>query len=281
MINDYYLVFRNNLGIVDAVNKKETGQSLPLPLDEDDPLTIELRSLEEIHGQLDLSDRPPEPQPEVIGYRLNKLLSFDRNIPMNRFPGDINYNTELTIGLVTQTIDYIGLRVAQVFRQTIDPETKEPIAPVDIVFEEYEYNWDETLKRPNSRVKKIYFYLENGERSLEYKILPKEFYSSSDKNDIVYYRRQTIVNWFIARAGEIGLGTLVNDFFALYKDATDKYILYGDRALLDIIENAEEQWLEAQTGTVHGTVRQSILFFFNKALEATPSVEITAYLESL
>jgi hypothetical protein len=64
MINNYYLVFRNSEGVVDAINKQETGESLPLPLEgnEDHPLIVELRSLEAQHGELDVSDRPVEPE---------------------------------------------------------------------------------------------------------------------------------------------------------------------------------------------------------------------------
>jgi hypothetical protein len=59
-----YEVFRNSLGVVDAVNKVEgIAASLPLPLKEyeDDPLVVELRAWEIENGALDLSDRPVDP----------------------------------------------------------------------------------------------------------------------------------------------------------------------------------------------------------------------------
>lgn len=62
-IEDFYLVFRTNLGVVDAVNKKQTGQSFPMPLEqhENHPLVIELRAKEALYGKLDLSDRASSP----------------------------------------------------------------------------------------------------------------------------------------------------------------------------------------------------------------------------
>lgn len=61
-INDFYIAFRN-LGVVDAINKISSGQSLPLPLadNEDHPWVIELREIEAQYGKLDLSTRPVEP----------------------------------------------------------------------------------------------------------------------------------------------------------------------------------------------------------------------------
>jgi hypothetical protein len=58
-----FRIFRNSIGVVDAVNNAR-GESLPLPLSdyEDDPLVIELREWEQENGKLDLSDRLVEPQ---------------------------------------------------------------------------------------------------------------------------------------------------------------------------------------------------------------------------
>jgi hypothetical protein len=59
-----YQVFRNSLGVVDAINKVGGGgESLPLPLNEyeDVPLVMELRAWEAENGVLDLSTRPVDP----------------------------------------------------------------------------------------------------------------------------------------------------------------------------------------------------------------------------
>lgn len=61
-----YQVFRNNLGQVDAINNKD-GVSLPYDpitktFDENSYLVMDLRDWEQLHGALDLSDRPIEPQ---------------------------------------------------------------------------------------------------------------------------------------------------------------------------------------------------------------------------
>lgn len=61
-----YKIFYNDLGVVDAVNSLD-GATLPYDttdktFDESDPLTIALRSWEQVNGKLDLSDRPVEPQ---------------------------------------------------------------------------------------------------------------------------------------------------------------------------------------------------------------------------
>lgn len=57
---DMYRIFRNDLGIVDAISSP-TGASLPYnpttkTFDEEHPLTIALREWETVNGELDLSD---------------------------------------------------------------------------------------------------------------------------------------------------------------------------------------------------------------------------------
>lgn len=275
-------------GLLVQINVDIDDISYPLPFDfktktfeENDPLVIELRQWEKENGQLDLSDRIPDPLPQSVEYRLNKLLPSDRFVECDRFPGDINYSTDLIIGLTTKTIDYFGLRVAQLLYQSLDTDSFEPLdTPIPIVCEQYEYVWDEALKVPTSRVKKIRFYLEDNTLSQEFKILPKEFYSASDRTDITSKRRQTIMFWLIARATELGLGQPVKDYFAKYKDLTDRYCLYGDTTILQNVTDSTESWLEINTPTPMGTVRQAILLCFKKALEATPKAEINAFLQS-
>jgi hypothetical protein len=213
-----------------------------------------------------------------ITYRINQLLPKDRTLDGDRFPEDINYNTNLVIGLTTKTIDYFGLRVAQVFYQSIDPETKESIPAIPIVFERYRYNWDNQTKLPTGRVKEIYFYLENGEMSEQFKLLPKEFYNVSDRADITTRRRQTILAWLIARATELGLGAQVKDYFASYKDKTDKYVLYGDTEILNTVQASTQFWLDLDTTTPMGTVRNAITMCFTKALEPTANAEVDTFL---
>jgi hypothetical protein len=67
-IANLYLVFRNNLGVVDAINKKQTGELLPLPLEdnENNPLVVELRAYEADFGKLDTSDREPDPVVPIL-----------------------------------------------------------------------------------------------------------------------------------------------------------------------------------------------------------------------
>ncbi len=264
----------------------QNGASLPFnpetqKFDEGHSLTIALRSWEAENGELDLSDRTVLPEPEIIGYRINKLLPSDRHIESDRFPTDINYNTDLVIGLTTKTIDYFGLRVAQVFYQSVDMETKELIPAIPIVFERYKYSWDEQNKLPLGRVKEIYFYKEDNTLSEEFKLLPKEFYNISDRADITTRRRQTILAWLIARATELGLGAQVKDYFASYKDKTDKYILYGDTQILDTVQASTQPWLDLDTTTPMGTVREAIALCFNKALEPTGNDEVTQFLTEI
>lgn len=281
-----YTIYRNNLGQVDAINIQSTGESLtfdPLTktLDETDPLTIALRSWEQENGKLDLSDRAEaEPEPEIIGYKLNKLLSSDRNINCDRFPTDINYNTDPVIGLTTKTIDYFGLRVAQIFYQSVDPDTRELILAIPVVFERYKYTWDEKTKLPLGRVKEIYFYKDDDALSEEFKLLPKEFYNVSDRADITTRRRQTILAWLIARATELGLGAQVKDYFAIYKDQTDKYVLYGDPQILATVQSSPQPWLDLDTTTSLGTVRNAIAVCFTKALEPTGNNEVDKFLDN-
>jgi hypothetical protein len=108
LIEDFYQVFWDSNGKRIAINDLVTGKSLPMPLEnhEDHPWVIELRNKEAEYGELNLSDREPEPIPEIIGYTINKLLPSDRNIQSDRFPQDINYNTDLVIGLTTKTISF-------------------------------------------------------------------------------------------------------------------------------------------------------------------------------
>jgi hypothetical protein len=213
-----------------------------------------------------------------ITYRINKLLPSDRNISSDRFPEDINFNTELTIGLTTKTIDYFGLRVAQVFYQSIDPQTRELIPAIPVVFERYKYTWDEKNKLPLGRVKEIFFYKEDNTLSTEFKLLPKEFYNISDRADIATRRRQTILGWLIARATELGLGTKVKDYFAVYKEQTDKYVLYGDCQILKTVKDSTETWLDLDTTTSLGTIRNAIAVCFTKALEPTSNAEVDMFL---
>ncbi|MGL4619884.1 MAG: hypothetical protein ACRCZS_12625, partial [Chroococcidiopsis sp.] len=179
-----YQLKHSNTGQLVAVYGLYDGIWMPLPFDatektfdEESELVIEMRQWEKDNEPLDLSDRPPDPIPVIIGYRINKLLPSDRLIESDRFPSDINYNTDLTIGLTTKTIDYFGLRVAQVFYQSIDPDTRELIPAIPVVFERYKYSWDEKNKLPLGRVKEIYFYKDDNTLSQEFKLLPKEFYN--------------------------------------------------------------------------------------------------------
>jgi hypothetical protein len=282
----YDLIY-DRLGRLDSIYTTTTDDliKIPLPfnsvnktLDEDDRLTIALRTWEKENGALDLSDRKPELVPEIIGYRINNLLPSDRNIQSDRFPEDINFNTELTIGLTTKTIDYFGLRVAQVFYQSVDFETKASIPSIPVVFERYKYTWDAKTKLPLGRVKEIYFYLDNGNLSEQFKLLPKEFYNVSDRADITTRRRQTILAWLIARATELGLGAKVKNYFAQYKDQTDKYVLYGDCEILKTVQTSTQTWLDLDTTTSLGTIRNAITACFTKALESTSNTEVDKFL---
>jgi hypothetical protein len=114
--------------------------------------------------------------------------------------------------------------------------------------------------------------------SQEFKLLPKEFYNVSDRADITTRRRQTILAWLIARATELGLGSKVKDYFAQYKDLTDKYVLYGDCQILKTVKNSAEPWLDLDTTTSLGTIRNAIAICFTKALEATPGHEVDRFL---
>ncbi|MEN9870515.1 MAG: hypothetical protein RLZZ171_1503 [Cyanobacteriota bacterium] len=281
----YFEAIRNNLGKVDQIIRRPDGASVLFysatkEFDETDPVTKSLRDWEVLNGALDLSDRLPTTEPEIIEYRVNRLTVRDRAFESDRFPEDINYNTDLVIGLTTKTIDYFGLRVAQVFYQSIYPDTHEPITPIPIVFERYKYNWDEQTKLPLGRVKEIYFYLENGELSEQFKLLPKEFYNVSDRADITTRRRQTILAWLIARATELGLGKQVKDYFAVYKEQTDKYVLYADCQILKTVKESAEPWLDLDTTTSLGTVRNAIAVCFTKALEPTGNDEVTQFLQN-
>jgi hypothetical protein len=279
-------LIRDQNGVLTQIIERPSGASVPYNvttkvMDETSPITVRFRAWEQENGQLDLSNIPVETVDEAATIRLNKLLRIDRLISLPRFPGDVNYNTGLSIGLSTETLDYFGLRVAQIFSQTIDAETYEPITPIPIVFERYKYVWESDTKLPLSRVKEIQFYLEDGSLTTEKKLLPKEFPNTSDRANITYQRRKTILNWLIARSKELGLGTALEGFFANYKDQCDRYILYENLELLDLIENATEPWLDIDSTTVMGTVRQACLLCFSKALEPTPNEEVDSYLASI
>ena len=209
------------------------------------------------------------------------MLPGDRVTDLDRFPEDINYNTGLTIGLSTQTIDYFGLRVAQVYYQSINPlDNAKLTEPIPIVFERYYYNWAENIAHPIGRTKRIYFYDDEGDLTTQYKLLPKEFYNVSDREDIVYRRRQTIVSWLIARSKELGLGDALEGFFASFKNECDRYIAYGDSSIINLVSTSNEPWMDAATNTEMGTVRGAISLCFNKALLATPNTEIDLFLNN-
>jgi hypothetical protein len=183
----------------------------------------------------------------------------------------------LIFGLTTKTIDYFGLRVAQIFYQSLDLNFQQ-IEPIPIVFERYKYQWDDKTNYPTGRVKEIRFYQSDGQLSQESKLLPKEFYNISDRADICNKRRESIVAWLIARSVELGLGDALKGFFANYKDECDRYILYGDKKILNLVGNSKETWLDIDTKTPMGTVRTTIIFCLGKALEATPEGEIEEFL---
>lgn len=278
-ITDFYKAYYDTNGDFFSLHNLD-GYQIPLD-DPDHELTIAFRAKEAELEPFDFSPIPATPSVNLPVIRLNNLVQTDRLLSLSRFPGDVNYNTGLSIGLSTETIDYFGLRVAQVFYQTIDTENYEPITPIPIVYERYRYNWDNNTKLPLSRIKEIQFYLEDGNLTTEKKLLPKEFPNTSDRANITYQRRKTILNWLIARSKELGLGTALEGFFANYKDQCDRYVLYSDVQLLSLIENATEPWLDIDSTTVMGTVRQACLLCFSKALEATTNEEVDSYLSSL
>jgi hypothetical protein len=278
IVRQEFKVLRDDLGKPSLLVRQLDGATTGFPLDEQEEIVIELRAWEAKNGELDLRDRTPDPVPEIIGYRINNLLPSDRNIESDRFPADVNYNTDLAIGLTTKTIDYFGLRIAQVFYQSVDPDTLELIPAIPVVFERYKYTWDEKTKLPLGRVKEIYFYRSDNTLSQEFKLLPKEFYNVSDRADITTRRRQTILAWLIARATELGLGKQVKDYFANYKDLTDKYILYGDCQILKTVKSSTEPWLDLDTTTSLGTIRNAIAVCFTKALEPTANTEVDQFL---
>lgn len=154
------------------------------------------------------------------------------------------------------------------------------IAPIPIVFERYLYNWDKDTKLPVSRIKKIQFYQEDGSLTEEKKLLPKEFYNTSDRSDIVTRRRQTIVSWLIARATELGMETQTKDYFSDFKEKTDKYVLYGDQAIIDTVRVSIEAFLDTPTGlsSPMDTMRSAIIICLSKALEPTPDQEVSIFL---
>lgn len=214
-------------------------------------------------------------------FRLNALVNNDLHLDFDRFPDDINYNTKLRIGLTSRTIDYFGLRVVKVLYQSIDPDTTAAIEPIPIVFERYKYSWDEDIILPKSRVKEIYFYQHDGVINQRCKVLPKEFYNINDRADITHRRRSAIVAFLIARATELGLKKEVEAYFSLYKNQTDKYILYGDRDIISIVDSALNLWFNTDTLTPLGTIKNAIVVSFTKALEPTSNEEVTQYLEQL
>jgi hypothetical protein len=136
---------------------------------------------------------------------------------------------------------------------------------------------------PVSRVKEIKFYQEDGTLTEEKKLLPKEFYSASDRSDILTRRRQTIISYLIARAIELNLESQIKDYFATYKDETDRYTLYGDDDIIGIVANSSEVFLNVSTGldAPMNTMRSSIIICLSKALEPTPDQEVSLYLETL
>jgi hypothetical protein len=276
-----FVISRNSLGQIDAINRISDGASINYNSETkefgDDEITQNFLAIAK-ENNIDLLDIKPEPEPEIITFRINHLLPSDRFYPLNRFPFDIDYNTGLIFGLTTKTIDYFGLRVAQVFYQSLDLDFQ-GIEPIPIVFERYKYQWDDKTKYPTGRVKEIYFYQSDGQLSQEFKILPKEFYNISDRADICNKRRESIVGWLIARSIELGLGDALKGFFANYKDECDKYILYGDNKILGLVANSKEGWLNIDTKTPFKTVRNTIIFCLGKALEATPSQEIDDFLK--
>jgi hypothetical protein len=277
-------IFRNSLGQFDAANRMSDGASVTFDPQTgtfgNDELTIEFLIWRD-ENRIDLSDIEPDPVFELKNYRINFLLSPDKNIPLFRYPGDINYNTDLIIGLSTKTIDYFGLRVANIYYQTLDAfDSLKPLDnPLPIVLERYYYKWDEKTELPVARVKEVHFYFEDSSLDKQKKILPKEFYNTSDKENIVYYRRKTIISWLIGRSKELGLGDALEGFFSKFKNECDRYILYGDNKILGLVGNSQETWLDIDTQTPMGTVRTTIIFCLGKALEATPEAEIDNFLE--
>lgn len=69
-VDNKYRVFRDNYGVVNAINRIPDGSALffdPVSreFDEEDPLVVELREWERERGEaLDISDFPPDPELE-------------------------------------------------------------------------------------------------------------------------------------------------------------------------------------------------------------------------
>lgn len=283
MISNFYRLIYNQDGLLVSVNELATGATLPFDrnnktFEETDPLVKKLREREIEFGVLPLADIVPEPELQLKNYRLNFLAESDRGIPLFRFPGDINYNTGLTQGLSTLTLDYFGLRVVNIFQQVLDATLLPLPEPVPIVYERYKYLWDNATGLPTSRVKEIQFYFEDGTLDERKKLLPKEFYNTSDRARITEARRGTTLTWLIGRSKELGLGTALEGFFSSYQEATARYVQTGDTSIIDLVNSSTAPWMDADTGTVQGTVRQAIALNFQKALEIPTEEEINSFL---
>lgn len=190
------------------------------------------------------------------------------------FPGGIDFSRELRIRLQTKPVFYFGLLIKKIHYETLEGDVYQN----PIVEELIDYQWDLATKQPTSRDTRIFYYLFDDSVGLEYKTLTKHYRDAIDKQKVVVRRRENVANWLIARAHQLELGEVLESFFYKYQKEYNQYIEYGDPKLIGLIENATINWMDRDTTTSFGTVRESLMTSFTKANTPPEPGEVEAFL---
>lgn len=225
------------------------------------------------------------------GYILPYLLSEgnSRYQDADYFPGEINYNTGLRIGLVSKSVEANFWRVGKIFFLAHDPDDLTVLEhPIPIVREVYDYGAIAENGLPSKQDKSAFFYVgtsqeEGGiEVSLDEensKFIPRGKNSVRDREAIGKNIRQGAIDHLQGMARLLGLETALRAFFATYKDQAEDYIQYGDKDLIALIENAPPEaasWLDVEIpGDEFGTVRFELQRVLNAVFTYPTQEEIT------
>ncbi len=236
------------------------------------------------------------------GYLINHLLPEDhssyKDIDIDRFPGDINWNSfNPRITLVSKPISVDFLRVGKIFLLENDPDDLSDLeTPIPIILEVYDYGqWQFNL--PEKQYKKAYFYrgIEDIESenidvvmySEEFKLI-KRFKTPEQREAILANRRKEVFNYLKARAKEIDLATgntldltsKISLFFEQFYLPSARYIQSGSREIIDVLTAADDTWLFIDLPEL-GTIKSEIIRILESALtiptQAAIEAEINKY----
>ncbi|MGL4623250.1 MAG: hypothetical protein ACRCZS_30080 [Chroococcidiopsis sp.] len=254
-----YRIFRNDLGIVDAINLDD-GASLPYnpitkSFDESDPLTIALRSWEQEHGELDLSDRESEPIIEPQRYSIYNYIDADDPY---KFPGYIVFPDSLDTYLPKKQKILYGERTQTLY---FDGITNESVIQVD-----YKFNRD-AKGLLLSTERSISFYLENGSLAEQKKVHLIPSASQFEQLEELKRRRTNIVAEVQSLAVSFNLINEMNELYDTQSASISRYLETGSPLFKNFLKSDNTRnWLKAPSTVPGKTIKDILVGYFSIGL---------------